>query len=55
MLLAALIIFLYFLLFFIIGTSLRNNGVVDVGWGIGFVVVSWLMILWNIGSLNITA
>ena len=45
MLLAALIIFLYFFLFFIIGTSLRNNGVVDVGWGIGFVVVSWLMLL----------
>ncbi|MEA5000034.1 MAG: DUF1295 domain-containing protein [Candidatus Limiplasma sp.] len=43
--LAALIIFLYFFLFFVLGTALRNNGVVDIGWGIGFVVVAWLMLL----------
>ena len=45
MMLAAWIIFLYFFLFFIAGTVTRNNGVVDIGWGIGFVVVAWLMLL----------
>ena len=45
MMTAALIIFVYFFLFFLLGTALRNNGVVDVGWGIGFVVVAWLMLL----------
>ena len=40
---AAIIIFGYFFLFFLLGTILRNNGVVDVGWGIGFVVVAWLL------------
>lgn len=44
---AAIIIFAYFVIFFLIGTRLRNNGVVDIGWGIGFVVVAWLLLLTN--------
>ena len=42
---AALIIFVYFFAFFIIGTALRNNSIVDIGWGIGFVLVAWLLLL----------
>ena len=42
---AALIIFVYFFAFFIAGTASRNNGLVDAGWGIGFVLVAWLMLL----------
>jgi steroid 5-alpha reductase family enzyme len=42
---AAIIIFGYFFLFFLLGTMLRNNGVVDVGWGLGFVVTAWLLLL----------
>ncbi len=30
-------ILLYFLLFFIIGTAIKNNSIVDFGWGIGFI------------------
>ena len=45
MMIAAILIFSYFFLFFLLGTALRNNGVVDIGWGIGFVAVSWLMLL----------
>jgi len=41
---AALIIFVYFFAFFIAGTAAKNNGIVDVGWGIGFVLVAWLML-----------
>ena len=45
MITAAIIIFVYFFLFFLLGTALRNNGVVDIGWGLGFVVTAWLMLL----------
>lgn len=33
-------IFLYFLVFFIIGTAIKNNAIVDLGWGTGFVLSS---------------
>lgn len=32
------IISIYFLLFFIVGTLTKNNSIVDMGWGLGFVV-----------------
>ncbi|MGD9910645.1 MAG: DUF1295 domain-containing protein [Candidatus Izemoplasmatales bacterium] len=40
---AALIIFVYFFLFFLVGTILKNNSIVDVGWGFGFVLVAWVL------------
>lgn len=40
-----LLIFIYFLLFFIVGTAIRNNSIVDMGWGIGFVLVAWFVFL----------
>jgi len=40
---AVLIIFIYFLLFFIVGTLLKNNSIVDVGWGFGFVLTVWIL------------
>ncbi len=39
---AALVIFAYFGALFLLGTKLKNNSVVDVGWGPGFVVVAWV-------------
>ena len=36
-----LLIFIYFLSFFIVGTVVKNNSIVDIGWGIGFVFVAW--------------
>jgi steroid 5-alpha reductase family enzyme len=36
---AAVAVLCYMCLFFIIGTLLKNNGIVDVGWGLGFCVV----------------
>lgn len=41
--LAALIILGYFLVFFIIATIIKNNSIVDIGWGLGFVVTAWLL------------
>lgn len=45
MITAAILIFGYFFLLFLLGTALRNNSVVDVGWGIGFVLAEWWMLL----------
>lgn len=35
-----LLIFIYFFAFFVVGTIIKNNSIVDIGWGIGFVVVA---------------
>lgn len=40
---AALIIFIYFMVFFVIATIIKNNSIVDIGWGLGFVVTSWIL------------
>ena len=34
--------FAYFTIIFIIATVIKNNSIVDIGWGMGFVVGSWL-------------
>ncbi|NLA53043.1 MAG: DUF1295 domain-containing protein, partial [Clostridiales bacterium] len=39
---------LYFSIFFIIGTIKKNNGLVDIAWGMGFVIVSWFSVLRNL-------
>lgn len=36
-----LLIFIYFTLFFLVGTIIKNNSIVDIGWGLGFVLVAW--------------
>ena len=40
-----LVIFIYFLCFFIVGTLIKNNSIVDIGWGLGFVIVAWFTTL----------
>lgn len=37
--------FAYFTTIFIIATAINNNSIVDIGWGMGFVVGSWLTLL----------
>ena len=54
-----LLILIYFTVFFLIGTILRNNSIIDMGWGLGFVLVSWFVYLRDSqtvpGQLLITA
>jgi len=40
---ALLVIFIYFTIFFMIATLIKNNSIVDIGWGLGFVVVAWVL------------
>lgn len=42
---ALAILFLYFSIFFLIAQRLRNNSIVDIGWGTGFVFVAWATFL----------
>jgi len=37
---SSLLIFIYFMLFFIVALIIRNNSIVDMGWGFGFVVLA---------------
>jgi steroid 5-alpha reductase family enzyme len=42
---AALIIFIYMTLAFLLALAKKNNGVVDIAWGLGFILVSVLVFL----------
>ena len=35
------LIFAYFGVFFLVAQAIRNNSIVDIGWGIGFVIAAW--------------
>ncbi|MDW7670976.1 MAG: DUF1295 domain-containing protein [Bacillota bacterium] len=37
---SALVVFAYFMVFFIAATAIKNNSIVDMGWGPGFVLVT---------------
>lgn len=45
LLIPLLFTFVYFTTIFIIATIIKNNSIVDIGWGFGFVVGSWLTLL----------
>jgi steroid 5-alpha reductase family enzyme len=38
---SSLVILIYMLLLWVLAQAFRDNGLADVGWGIGFTVVSW--------------
>lgn len=44
------IIVTYFLFFFLIGTRIKNNSIVDMGWGAGFVIPSVVLYFFTAGS-----
>ena len=37
---SAVLIFIYFMIFFIVAQIIKNNSIVDMGWGAGFIVVA---------------
>ncbi|MBM4236811.1 MAG: DUF1295 domain-containing protein, partial [Firmicutes bacterium] len=42
-----MLIFVYFLVFFVVAQVIRNNSIVDIGWGFGFVVVALATLLYT--------
>ena len=53
MLYAVIVILSYFMIFFILGTILKNNSIVDIGWGLGFVISAWVLFFIN-GDYTLT-
>jgi steroid 5-alpha reductase family enzyme len=53
MLLAVYITLGFFVSFFIVATIIKNNSIVDIGWGFGFVLVSWILFFVN-GTYSLT-
>lgn len=49
---SAVIVLIYMTIFFIIAKLIKNNSIVDIGWGLGFVTIS-LITLFISGNLNI--
>lgn len=45
MALAAFIVFVYMTLVFILALLKKNNGLVDIAWGLGFILVAWITFL----------
>lgn len=45
--LAVYVILGYFVVFFIVATIIKNNSIVDIGWGLGFVVTAWILFFVN--------
>ena len=43
--LAALAVFIYMTMIFILALAKKNNGVVDIAWGLGFILVGWIVFL----------
>jgi len=52
-----LVVFMYFFAFFILGTAIKNNSIVDQAWGIGFVLIAVysLFRLGNYGAISLLA
>ncbi|MGM0688154.1 MAG: DUF1295 domain-containing protein [Bacillota bacterium] len=42
---AAIVIFIYFFAFFLVAQYIRNNSIVDMGWGAGFVLVAFVILV----------
>ena len=45
MLSVALVVFIYFFIFFLVAQVIKNNSIVDMGWGAGFVVIALYAII----------
>jgi len=56
---SAVVVFFYMTLFFIVAQIKKNNSIVDIGWGLGFVVIAIFTLLingnYNLRSILVTA
>ena len=48
-----IVVFIYFFCFFLLGTIIKNNSIVDQGWGIGFVLIAFYNMI-RTGNTTIT-
>lgn len=43
MVIALIVTFSFFMILFVVAQIIKNNSIVDIGWGIGFVLSSWIV------------
>lgn len=50
-----IVISIYFFMFFLAGTWLKNNSIVDIGWGVGFIFLNTVLLVSsnNINSITV--
>jgi len=49
-----LLILLYFIILFIVAQKLKNNSIVDIGWGFGYVLISIYTIIYHLINKSLT-
>jgi len=52
LLISATVIFVYFIIWYIVASIIKNAGIIDIGWGFGFVVVAWVGFILNPTLIN---
>lgn len=52
-LIVALVIIIYMSLFYLLSVKKKNYGLVDIGWGFGFIVISLTSLSFNFNSLHL--
>ncbi len=50
---SAITIFAYMIIFYIIAQAVRDNSIVDIGWGLGFIVVT-LVLMFSLKTINLS-
>ena len=49
---SAVTILVFILIFYVIAQIIKNNSIIDIGWGLGFLTISTVLLLSN-GNLDI--
>jgi len=49
---AGLVVFIYMVIFYLVAQAVKNNSIVDIGWGPGFLILTFSLLLYS-GSDNI--
>ena len=52
---STLVIFVHFTVYFFIAEKKNNYGIIDVGWGQGFVFIAWALILFQTQALGVNS
>jgi steroid 5-alpha reductase family enzyme len=55
LMIAGIAIFIHFTIYFLVAVKRNNFGIIDIGWGQGFVIVTWLMMITRVFVLGINS
>lgn len=55
LMIAGIAIFIHFTIYFLVAVKRNNFGIIDIGWGQGFVIVTWLMMITRVFVLGVNS